>query len=141
MLRLLCSLLLRCPCSVHCCHDPFIVRSASNLSTVPWFHSVCAFTINIDNCLLLSLYVLVSPSLHRISVYVTRVSVFTSGLQPRHQIHHGLRQPSSCGGVWDPWSCRIPILQFEQHCSTEAMIGIFPIFAQFFSFLILKSSS
>ena len=36
--------------------------------------------------------------------------------------------------------CRIPILQFEQHYSTEAMIGIFPIFA-IFSFLILKSSS
>ena len=57
-----------------CCHDAFIVRSAPNLSTVPWFHSVCAvsmFTINADNCLLLSLFLLlflVSPSLRRISV-------------------------------------------------------------------------
>ena len=56
-LLLLCSLL--CSCFAHCCHDPFIVRSASNLSTVPWFHSVCAsvsmFTI-IDNCLFLFLF-------------------------------------------------------------------------------------
>ena len=58
-LLLLCSLLLRCPCFADCCHDPFIVRSASNLSTFPWFHSVCAsvsiFTINFDNCLFLFL--------------------------------------------------------------------------------------
>ena len=32
--------LLICSCFAHCCHDPFIVKSASNLSTVPWFHSV-----------------------------------------------------------------------------------------------------
>ena len=37
--------------------------------------------------------------------------------------------------------CRIPILRFEQHCSTEPKIGFVPTFAQFFSFLILKSSS
>ena len=35
-----------------------------------------------------------------------------------HQIHHKLRQPSSCSGVCG----RIPISQFEQHRSTEAMI-------------------
>ena len=38
-------------------------------------------------------------------------------------------------------ACRIPILQFEQHCSTEATIGFLATFAQFFSFLILTSSS
>ena len=37
-----CLLLLLCSCFAHCCHDPFIVRSASNLSTVPWFHPICA---------------------------------------------------------------------------------------------------
>ena len=37
-----CLLLLLCSCFAHSCHDPFIVRSASNLSTVPWFHSICA---------------------------------------------------------------------------------------------------
>ena len=49
-----------CPCFAHCCHDQFIVRSASYLSTVSWFHSVCAsvsmFTINTDNCLVLFLF-------------------------------------------------------------------------------------
>ena len=52
---LLCSLL---SCFAHCCHDPFAVGSASNLSTVPGFHSVCAsvlmFTITY-NCLFLFL--------------------------------------------------------------------------------------
>ena len=33
-------------------------------------------------------------------------------------------EPPSCSGVC-PWSCRLPILQFEQQCSTEAMIGFF----------------
>ena len=39
-----CLLLLLCACScfAHCCHDPLIVRSASNLSNIPKFHSVCA---------------------------------------------------------------------------------------------------
>ena len=50
-----CWLLLQYPCFAHKCHDPFIVRSASNYSTFPRFHSVCAsvsmFTINIDNYL------------------------------------------------------------------------------------------
>ena len=35
------SLLLFAPCFVPCWHGPFIVRRASNLSTVPWFHFVC----------------------------------------------------------------------------------------------------
>ena len=60
-----------------CCHDPFIVRSAPNLSTVPWFNSISAsvsmFTIDTGNCLLsVSVSVLVSPSLHRVSVYIPR---------------------------------------------------------------------
>ena len=63
-----------CPCFVNCCHDQFIVRSASNLSIVHRVHSahtsVSMFTINTDNCLLLFLF-LVSPS-----------------LQPRRHIHH-----------------------------------------------------
>ena len=52
-----------CSCFAHCCHDPFIVRSASNSSTVPWFHSVCAsvsmFAIT-DNCLFLFLFLFLS---------------------------------------------------------------------------------
>ena len=42
-------------------------------------------------------------------------------------------------------ACGIPILRFEQYCSTEATIGfvlrIVATFARFFSFLILTSSS
>ena len=42
-------------------------------------------------------------------------------------------------------ACRIPILRFEQYCSTEATIGfvlrIVATFARFLSFLILTSSS
>ena len=33
---------------------------------------------------------------------------------------------------------RIPILQLEQHCSTEAMIGLFPISAQIFFLILLE---
>ena len=58
-LSLLCSCLAPYSCFAHCCHDPFTVSSASNLSTVPWFHSVCAsvsmFVIS-DNCLFLFLF-------------------------------------------------------------------------------------
>ena len=87
-----------------------------------------------------------SPILHRVSVYILgplclyRVCTCILGLQPftRSILDSS---PSSCSGVWDQWSCRIVILQFEQHCSTEAKIGFVPTFAQFFSFLILKSSS
>ena len=59
LLLLLCSCFARCSCFAHCSHDPFIVRSASNLSTVPWFHSIFAsvsmFAIT-DNCLSLFLF-------------------------------------------------------------------------------------
>ena len=67
-------LLLLCLCFAYCCHDAFIVRSASIFSTFPRFHSasVSMFTINIDNCLFLLLF-LVSPS-----------------LQPWRHIHHRL---------------------------------------------------
>ena len=118
---LLCSLHLRCTCFAHCCHDPFIVRRASNFST-------SMFTINIDNCLVLLLFLLlflVSPS-----------------LQPRRHIHHRLTSglPCSISGL-QPFTrsiidfvslhlvveggihglCRTPVLQFEQqHCSTES---------------------
>ena len=65
-----CHCLASCNCSgsAHCCHDPIIVRTAS---TFPWFHSVCAsvsmFTINVDNCLFLSLFLLL---FHYLRVYL-----------------------------------------------------------------------
>ena len=136
-----CLLLLLCSCFARCRHDPIIVRTASNFSTFCRFHSVCAsvsmFMITIDNCLFPFLCFCFC-SCAGVSDSASEFSVF---VQPRNKIHHRLRQPSSCSGVWDPWPCRIPILQFEQDCSTEAMIGLFPIFSQFFSFLILESSS
>ena len=77
-----CHCLASCNCSgcSHCCHDAIIVRTASNFSTIPWFHSECAsvsmFMINVDNCLFLLLFPL-SPSLLR-SFLCENVS----GLQP-----------------------------------------------------------
>ena len=38
---------------------------------------------------------------------------FTLDLHTHCHLHHRLLQPSSCSGVWDPWPCRTPILQFE----------------------------
>ena len=68
-------------CHCHCCHDPFIVRSAQNCPPITDFNQ------------------LVHPSRCSRSTLTTvcfcaraspRVSVFTSGLQHRHQIHHWL---------------------------------------------------
>ena len=79
ILSLLCTLPLLCflqllSRSVH-------REKCSNSSTVHWFHTACTsvsmFAINADNCLLLC------SCFHQ-------VSVFTFGLQPRHQIHHSL---------------------------------------------------
>ena len=78
---LLCSCVALCACFAHCCHYAFIVRSASNLSSVPWFHSATAsvsmFTIN-DNCLFLLLFQFLGRCLN-----TTRASVQTS--RPLHQ--------------------------------------------------------
>ena len=64
----------------NCCHDPFIVRSASNSSTVPRFHSVYAsvsmFAIT-DNCLFLFLFLFLGRFLN-----TTRASV-----QPSIPLH------------------------------------------------------
>ena len=77
-----CSQLCFAPCFAPCCHDPFIVRSASNLFTVPWFQSVCAsvsmFTINTGNCLFpfpsmfLFLFLYLYLSSTRVSVHMSR---------------------------------------------------------------------
>ena len=77
-----CLLLLLCYCFAHCCHDPFLVRSASNFSTASWFHSVCAsdsmFTIT-DNCLFLFLFLFLFLDRY---LNTTRASVQTS--RPLH---------------------------------------------------------
>ena len=120
---LLCSLLLLCSCFPNCCHDPFIVRNASNFSTFPRFHSVCAsvsmfITINIDNCLFLFLC---SECLRVCSLGATSMANIgfacsISGLQLFTR----------------------SIIDFVTlHLVVECVL----IFAQFFSFLILESSS
>ena len=64
-----------CFCFAHCCHDPIIMRSASNLSTVFWFQSVCAslsmFTINTDNCRVLFMCT------YRGSVFMSKLDMCT----------------------------------------------------------------
>ena len=122
LLLLHCSLLLRCPCFAHCCHDSVHREKCLKLFHLP--------LVSLGLCIRLGVHdqhwqlsvpvpvpvpvsVLVSPILHRVSVNVPRLSVHisgplcASGAAIFHQIHHKLRQPSSCSGVWDPWSCRI----------------------------------
>ena len=92
--------LAHCPCFAHFCHDPFIVRSTQTCSTVPSLHSACAsgsmFTTLKTVCSCIG-------------------SLCTYRGCSLHQIHHGLRQPSSSSGVWDPWpieyqSCKLVML-------------------------------
>ena len=74
-----------CSCSAPCCHDPFIVRSAPILSTVPWFHSVCASVSMLaitDNCLFLFLFQFLSL---RRYLKTTRASVQTLRPLSLHQ--------------------------------------------------------
>ena len=82
LLLLLCSCFAPCSCFALCCHDPFTVRSASNLSSVPWFHAVCAsvsmFMIT-DNCLCLFLFLLLFLDKY---LNTTRASV-----QPSRPLH------------------------------------------------------
>ena len=79
-------------------------KKCSNLSTIHWFHSACTsvsmLAIDANNRLFLRSCFPVIPS--GLCVYV-KVSVFKSGLQPRHHIHQRLRQPSSWSGAWDPF--------------------------------------
>ena len=96
-----------CPCfaSCNCCHDPLIVRSAQTCPPFTGFtqlahSSRCSRSMPTTVCFCALVF-----SCSR------RASVFISGLQPRHRIHHRLRQPSSCSGVWDPRSsCKLAML-------------------------------
>ena len=114
-----CLLLLLCSCFAHCCHDPFIVTSASNLSTVHWFHSVCAsvsmFTIITDNCLFpflglflflflrstrVSVHISRPPCVHTKSVYVLTESA-DSAPDPSSACHHHLVVECGIHGLWN----------------------------------------
>ena len=114
LLLLLCSCFAHCPCFAHCCHDPFIVRSTQ---TCPPF---------------LGFIQLAHPSRCSRSTLTTVCFCFCCIIGS---------SPSSCSGVWDPWSLEYQSCNLQCFCGTEARIGFVPTFAQFFSFLVLKSSS
>ena len=101
------ALLLLCSCACSCCHDPFIVRSASNLFIVPRFHSVCAsvsmFTINTDNCLFPFLGMFLFLSSTRVSVQISRPLSVHRSRPPCVHTSLCMYTPSSCYGVWGPW--------------------------------------
>ena len=98
-----CHCVAPCPCLASCnrCHDPFIVRSAKTRPPFTGFTQIaypsrCSRSTRTTVCF----YARAS----------SRVSVFTSSLQPVTRSIMG-SSPSSCSGVWDPWSVGIPILQ------------------------------
>ena len=66
-----------CFASCNCCHDPFIVRSAQTCPSFTGFTQL-AHPSRCSRSTLTTVY------------FCARVSGFTSGLQPRHQIHHKL---------------------------------------------------
>ena len=91
-----------CLASCNCCHDPLIVRSAQTHPPFTGFTQLA----HPSRCSRSTLATVCS-SAHT----SPRVSVFTSvfvrailGLQPFTRSIIRLRQPSSCSGVWDPWS-------------------------------------
>ena len=137
-----CSCFALCSCLAHCCHDPFIVRNASNLTAVPWFHSFCAcvsmFTINVDNCLFLSLFLFLCRYLN-----TTKASVQTS--RPLH-LHRSKPPLVHTNSVYvrtmsadfapDPSSACYHHLVVE--CGIQALfLRMVATFARFLSFLIL----
>ena len=99
-----------CFASCHCYHDQFIVRGA--LTSPPFtgftqfaLPSRCSRSTLTTVCFCARDTVFKSGLCVQVgSLCSYRVSVFISGLQLHYQIHHKLRQRSSCGGVWDPWS-------------------------------------
>ena len=105
------ALLLLCFCFAPCCHDPSIVRSASNLSTVPWCHSVCASVSMFTSTLTTVCFC----SCAGVSKSAASAPDPSSALRLHLVVECGIHA----------WSCRGPILQVEQHCSTEATIGFF----------------
>ena len=124
-----------CVAPCNCCHDLFIVRSAQ---TRPPFAGVTQLT-HPSQC----------PRSTMTNVCFSaraspQVPVFTSVLQPRHQIHHrltSLHLVAECG-IHGQWNTNPANLQYC--CSTEAENGFVPTSAQFFAmstFLMLGSPS
>ena len=101
-LRCICHCSASCPCFVpcNCCHDPFIVR---NSQTCPPF---IGFTQQSH------------PSrCSRSTLTTVCFSAFDSSRDHVWSlcVHRGCSPPSSCSGVWDPWSveyqsCKLAML-------------------------------
>ena len=154
------ALLLLCSCACSCCHDPFIVRSASNLFIVPRFHSVCAsfsmFTINDDNCLFPFLGMFLFLSSTRVSVQISRpfsvhrsrplcvhtrsVYVHTESADSAPDPIIGLLPPS-CSGVWGPWPVEYQACDMNNIVVQKQRLALLQHLRNFFSFLMLTSSS
>ena len=94
-----------CFCFANCCHGPFIVRSASNFSTFPsvftqFVHpSRCSRSTltTVCFCFCFSVSDSAASAPHPSSAHIG-FAVFYIGVVTLHQIHHRLRQPSSCSG-------------------------------------------
>ena len=118
-----------CPCfaSCDCCHDPFIVRSAQTRPTFTGFTQLCT-----------------SVSMFNDQRSQLPVSVFTLGLQPRHQIHHRLVTFILYWSVGSMVSRNTNPANLQCCCSAEAETGFVPTSAQFFAvstFLLLSAPS
>ena len=100
-----------CFATCNCCHDR---EKCSNLSPFTGFtqlaHPSPMFTINADNCLFLCSCLWVCRP-------VTRSIMGSS--------------PSSCSGVWDPWSVEYHPANLQCCCNTEAETGFVPTSARF----------
>ena len=95
LLFLPCSLLLRCTGFACCRHDPIIVRIASNFSTIPLILCIRLDVHDQHSQLSVSVSVLVSPYLHRSSLWdVFCTHTYLGSLysyrvcNPFNQIHH-----------------------------------------------------
>ena len=120
-----CHCVAPCPCfvSCNCCHDPFIVRKAQTRAPFTGFTQL-AHPSRCSRSTLTTVCFCACAS--------TRVSVFTSGSQPRHQIHHRLVTFILLWSVGSMVS-RIPILQT---CNVVVVLK-----QRLASFLHLRSSS
>ena len=96
-----------CSASCYCSHALFIVRSVKLVHSSQVQLSVSLSFSHPSRCSRSTLAIVCFCALYSVStsgLCLYRVSVFMSGLQLHHQSHHRLRQPPSCGGVWDPRS-------------------------------------
>ena len=98
-----------CFASCNCCHDPFTVRSAQTCPPFTGFIQL-AHPSQCSRSTLTTVCFCARDSVFTSGLCLCRVSVFISGLQPRHQIRHELVTFILQWSVGSMVS-RIPILQ------------------------------